>query len=109
MRKQVPRNFGLFGTIWTAVVHNPSYSQWHYDPKDFGLVALLYFGEFSGEELELGSPFSKTISLQNFDLVLLNSSKVYHCSHPFQGNRVNLIFYCNIIKNEQLLAEPELF
>jgi hypothetical protein len=72
------------------------------------LVALLYFGKFSGGELELGSPFSKTISLQNFDLILLNSSKVYHHSHPFQENRVNLIFYCNIIKNEQLLAEPEL-
>jgi hypothetical protein len=93
IRKQVPRNFGFFGTIWIAVVHNPSYSQWHYDPKDFGLVALLYFGEFSGGELELGSPFSKTLSLQNFDLVLLNSSKVYHHSHPFQENRVNLIFY----------------
>ena len=75
MRKQLPQNFGLFGIIWTTVVHNPSSSQWHFDPKDFGLVALLYFGEFSGGELKVGYPASKTISVQNFDLVLLKVPK----------------------------------
>jgi hypothetical protein len=56
------------------------------------LCILIYLLFDLGGELELGCPFSKTISLQNFDLVLLNSSKVYYCSHPFQGNKVNLIF-----------------
>jgi hypothetical protein len=30
-RKQIPKNFGLFGTFWTMVVENPSFSEWHFD------------------------------------------------------------------------------
>jgi hypothetical protein len=56
MRLQVPLNYGLFGTLWTTMVHNPSFSNWHFDPGDFGLAALLVF---------------------------LNSSEVYHRSFPF--------------------------
>jgi hypothetical protein len=54
MRLQVPLNYGLFGTLWTIVVHNHSFSNWHFNPGDFGLTALLYFGEFTGGELQLG-------------------------------------------------------
>jgi hypothetical protein len=42
MRLQVPLNYGLFGTLWTTVVHNPSFSHWHLDLGDFGLAALLW-------------------------------------------------------------------
>lgn len=108
MKKNVPPGFGLFGTVWTTAVHNPSYSEWHYDPGDLGVAALLYFGDFSGGELELGYPVSKTIPVSNFDLVFLKSSRIYHRSQTFQGNRVNLIFYCSTIKNEQLIPEPKL-
>jgi hypothetical protein len=47
-RKQIPENFGLFGTFWTMVVENPSFSEWHFDRGDFELMALLYFGNFLG-------------------------------------------------------------
>jgi hypothetical protein len=43
MRLQLPRNYGIFGIIWTIVGHNPSFTNWHFDPGDFGLAALLYF------------------------------------------------------------------
>jgi hypothetical protein len=56
MRLQVPWNYGIFGTLWTTVIHNPSFSNWHFDPRDFGLATLLYFGEFTGEEIQLGPP-----------------------------------------------------
>jgi hypothetical protein len=53
--------------------HNPSFTNWHFDPGDFGLAALLYFGEFSGGELQIGPPFCKTVQLENLDLkVTLN-------------------------------------
>jgi hypothetical protein len=63
MRLQVPWNYGIFGTIWTIVVHNPSFTNWHFNPGDFGLAALLYFGEFTREEIQLGPFFCKTIPL----------------------------------------------
>jgi hypothetical protein len=59
MRLQVPWNYGIFGTIWTIVIHNPSFSNWHFDPGDFGLAALLYFGKFTKEkqkDLKLNVP-----------------------------------------------------
>jgi hypothetical protein len=74
----------------------------NFDPGDFGLAALLYFGEFMGGELQLGSSFCKTLSVKNLDLVFLNSSEVYHCSFPFRGNKVNIIFYSSLIKKRNL-------
>jgi hypothetical protein len=51
----------IFGTIWTTMVHNPSFSNWHFDPGNFSLDALLYFGEFTKRELQTEYPFCKTI------------------------------------------------
>jgi hypothetical protein len=84
------------------VVHNPSFSNWHFDSGDFDLDALLYFGEFTGGEIQLGPSFCKTILLGNLDLVFINSSEIYYRSLPFQGKRVNIIFYNNIIKQKDL-------
>jgi hypothetical protein len=42
------KNFGLLGTFWTIMVENPSFSEWNFDRGDFGLMALLYFRNFSG-------------------------------------------------------------
>jgi hypothetical protein len=102
MRLQVPWNYGIFGTLWTTMVHNPSFSNWHFDPGNFGLAILLYFGEFTRGEIQLGPLFWKTIPLGNLDLVFINSSEIYHRSLLFQGNRVNIIFYSNIIKQKDL-------
>jgi hypothetical protein len=75
------------------VGHNPSFTNWHFDSGDFGLAALLYFGEFSGGELQIGPPFCKTVQLENLDLVFVNSSQVFHYSLFFKRDRVNFIFY----------------
>jgi hypothetical protein len=69
MRLQLPSWYRLFGTLWTTVMHNPSCTQWHFDPGDFRMVALLYFGDFIDGELELGAPFCKTVPIKNGDLV----------------------------------------
>jgi hypothetical protein len=106
MRLQLPSQYGLFGTVWTTVVHNPSCSQWHFDPGDFGMAALLYFGEFSNGELELGAPFSKTVPVRNGDLIFINSSQTYHRSLAFLGNHVNLIFYSSSIKTKNMSIVP---
>jgi hypothetical protein len=42
------------------------------------LAALLYFGEFSGGELQIGPSFCKTVQLENLDLVFVNNSQVFH-------------------------------
>jgi hypothetical protein len=55
-----------------------------------------------GGELQLESPFCKTLSVRNLDLVFLNSSEVYHRSFLFRGNRVNIIFYSSLIKKRNL-------
>jgi hypothetical protein len=73
------------------MVHNPSFSNWYFDLGDFGLAALLYFGEFTGGEIQLGPLFCKSIPLGNLGLVFIISSQIYHCSLPFQGNRVNKV------------------
>jgi hypothetical protein len=101
-RKQIPKNFGLFGTFWTTVVENPSFSEWHFDRGDFGLTALLYFGNFSGGELLLGNPFNFKLPVQNWDLLFLRSSAIYHRSLPFIGNRINLIFYSSVMKGKDI-------
>jgi hypothetical protein len=41
MRPQVPQNYGIFGTLWNTMVHNPDFSNWHFDPGDFGLAAFI--------------------------------------------------------------------
>lgn len=101
-KKQIPQNFGLFGTFWTTVVHNPTFSEWHFDRKDFGLTALLYFGDFSGGELLLGNPFNFKVPIQKWDLLFLRSSAMYHRSLPFLGKRINLIFYSSVIKGKDI-------
>jgi hypothetical protein len=57
--------------FWTTVVKNPSFSEWHFDRGDFGLKALLYFGNFSGRGLLLGNPFNFKLPVQNWDLLFL--------------------------------------
>jgi hypothetical protein len=102
MRLQLPRNYRIFGTIWTSMGHNPSFTNWYFDPGDFGLAVLLYFGEFSGGELQIGPPFCKTVQLENLDLVFVNSFQVFHRSLFFKGDRVNFIFYSSLIKQKDL-------
>jgi hypothetical protein len=62
------------------VGYNPSFTNWHFDPGDFGLAALHYFGEFSEREFQIGPLFCKTVQLENLDLVFVNSSQVFHRS-----------------------------
>jgi hypothetical protein len=101
-RKQIPKNFGLFSTFWTTVVENPSFSEWYFDRGDSGLTALLYFRNFSGGELLPGNPFNFKLPVQNWDLLFLRSSAIYHRSLPFIGNRINLIFYSSIMKGKDI-------
>src|SRR5262249_12430955 len=98
VREKVPALYGLFGTIWTTVVVNSGSSTWHIDPEDQGLTALLYFGNFSEEQLNLGHPVNIRIPVQNMDLIFLNSSSIYHSSLLFTGTRLNLGFYSTKIK-----------
>jgi hypothetical protein len=56
-KKQIPENFRLFGTFWTTMVENPSFSEWHFDQGEFGLTASLYFGNFSGGGTVTGKSF----------------------------------------------------
>jgi hypothetical protein len=84
------------------VVENPSFSEWHFDWGDFGLMALLYFGNFSGGGLLLGNPFNFKLPVQNWDLLFLRSSSIYHRSLPFIRNRINLIFYSSIMKEKDI-------
>jgi hypothetical protein len=104
---QLPSWYGLFGTIWTIMVYNPSCSEWHFNPGDFRIAALLYFGEFSNKELELGAPFSKIVPVRNRDLIFINSSETYHKSLSFLGNRVNLIFYSSVIKKRNMTIKAQ--
>jgi hypothetical protein len=60
--KTTSQKLRSFRTFWTIVVENPSFSEWYFDGRDFGLTALLYFGDFSGGELLLGNP--STLSFQ---------------------------------------------
>jgi hypothetical protein len=101
-RKQIPKNFGLFGIFWTTVVENPSFSKWYFDREDFGLTALLYFRNFSGGELLLGNTFNFKLLVQNWDLLFLRSSTIYHRSLSFIGNRINLIFYNRVMKGKDI-------
>jgi hypothetical protein len=101
-RKQILENFGLFGTFWTTVVENPSFSKWHFDRGDFELTVLLYFGNFSGGELLLGNPFNDKLPVQNWDLLFLRSSAIYQRSLPFIRNRINLIFYGSVMKGKDI-------
>jgi hypothetical protein len=70
------------------VVENPSFSKWHFDRRNFGLTALLYFGNFSGGELLLGNPFNFKLLVQNWNLLFLRSSAIYHRSLPFMETRL---------------------
>jgi hypothetical protein len=69
---------------------------------DFGLTALLYFRNFSGGKLLLGNPFNFKLPVQNWDLLFLRSSAIYHRSLPFIGNKINLIFYSSIMKGKDI-------
>jgi hypothetical protein len=75
-------------SLWYLLVENPSFSEWYFDQRDFGLMALLYFRNFSGRELLLGNPFNFKLPVQNWDLLFLRSSAIYHRSFPFIGNRI---------------------
>ena len=93
MRKNLPLSCGLFDTVYTTVVVNQDYSEWHYDPQDCGLTAVVYIGEFIGGELLLGRPCNLKITVGNMDLIFLNSLSVYHRSLPFTGKKLVLGFY----------------
>jgi hypothetical protein len=84
------------------MVENPSFSKWHFDREDFGLMALLYFRNFSGGELLLKNSFNFKLLVQNWNLLFLKSSAIYHRSLPFIGNRINLIFYNSIMKEKDI-------
>jgi hypothetical protein len=84
------------------VVENPSFSKWHFDRKDFGLTALLYFRDFSGGELLLGNPFNFKLLVQNWDLLFLRSNAMYHRSLLFIGNKIKLIFYSSVMKGKDI-------
>lgn len=101
-KKHIPKNFGLFGTFWTTVVFNPSFSEWHFDGEDFGLTALLYFGDFSGGELLIGNPFNFKVPVHSWDILFLRSSAIYHRSLPFVGKRINLLFYSRVMKRKDI-------
>lgn len=105
----VPSGFGLFGTIWTTLAINYSSCQWHVDRTDIGLTALLYMGDFQQGEVKLAQPFNVEVPVKTNDLLFLQSSKVYHKSVPFTGNRVNLVFYTGRIRNEKLIPCSDLF
>jgi hypothetical protein len=104
------RKLCLFGTFWTTLVENPSFSEWHFDRENFGLTALLYFGNFSGGELLLGNSFNFKLLVQNWDLLFLRSSAIYHRSLLFIGNRINLILCSSVMKRKdiQLNTTPEI-
>jgi hypothetical protein len=70
------------------------------------MAALLYFGEFSNRELELGAPFSKIVPVRSEDLIFINSSETYHKSLSFLGNQVNLIFYSSVIQRRYMTIVP---
>jgi hypothetical protein len=88
-------------------MHNPSCTQWHFNPGDFGMAALLYFGNFIDRELELGAPFCKIMPIKNRDLDFINSSQTYYRSLAFLGNHVNLIFYNSIIKRRDMTIKAQ--
>ena len=93
VRNDLPVECGLFGTVWTTLVVNLDYPEWHFDPQDCGLTAIIYFGEFYGGEFLIGSPFNLKIEVRNLDIILVNSSAVYHRSLPFTGSKVVLGMY----------------
>ena len=99
-RSKVPEGYGLFGSIWTTFVINFSSCSWHYDPRDRGFGALLYFGHFQGGELRLASPMDLDVPVQQKDIVFLLGSKIYHKAMPFTGRRTNLALYSSKIQKK---------
>lgn len=99
-RSEVPEGYGLFGSIWTTFVINFSSCSWHYDPRDHGFEALLYFGDFQGGELRLASPMDLDVPVQQKDIVLLLGGKIYHKAMPFTGSRINLTLYSSKIQKK---------
>ena len=72
VRRKLPIACGLFYTVWTTVVVNQDYSEWHFDPQDCGLTAIVYIGEFIGGELLLGKPCDLKILVGNMDLIFFH-------------------------------------
>jgi hypothetical protein len=46
--------------------------------------------------------FNFKLPVQNWDLLFLRSSAIYHRSLSFIGNRINLIFYSSVIKGKDI-------
>ena len=79
-------------------------TKWHYDPEDVGLACLVYFGEWLGGSLALGNE-----EVQQFDVVFINSSKIYHAVDDIIGTRIALGFYSTLVKNSFPIPPQEIF
>lgn len=88
----VDPGYGLFGSIFTSLVVNPDHGEWHIDPKD-KLAVIVYFGDFQEGKLLLAPPISGQIPVSPGDVVIFDSSSIYHKAMPFKGHRISISFY----------------
>lgn len=85
-----PKDYGLFGTIFTTIVVNNFSCQWHVDPQD-KLTIIFYFGKFTNGELGVAPNF--LVPIQECDAVILNSVNSFHRAFPFVGERFSISAY----------------
>ncbi|MES2615091.1 MAG: hypothetical protein V4591_06735 [Bdellovibrionota bacterium] len=94
-----PPEYGLFGTVFTAIAVNNHLCTWHIDPRD-KITMLFYFGDFSGGSLLLGPPLNLNVPVQKFDCGIIAAKTIFHKSNVFEGFRFNISAFSKLTTPE---------
>jgi hypothetical protein len=106
VREKIPKNLGLFGTIFTTIACNLDSCSWHIDPCDLEFAVLIYAGEWQGGCLNLGLPETPLqLTLKPADIIFLKSSRIFHSVQEFEHTRKNFSIYSHLIKGSPDVIE----
>lgn len=98
VRKKIPENLGLFGTVFTSLACNVDATLWHHDPHDLEFAILVYFGKWTGGNLILGVNPQIHACVKAQDIVFLKSCSTFHSVSKFEGLRKTIVFYASQIR-----------
>lgn len=110
-KKNVPKGWGLYGTIFTSIALNKDATSWHKDTKDTLWTILIYGGNFKGGELILLTNPPCILKVQRGDIVLLRADLLFHMVTPFVGDRFSISCYSQTITakmQENLLRDEKM-